>query len=190
MEDLLLIEDAVIFTGSQNANLILCRTIVATRNQDATFAPRLSGERTTSVWILRGLGNPQATAFIPLDGDRLINQGLGRNNAGLEAGLHLESGDGLFGTTGSTDRVTHVHEILRGAEFVDIGTTGSPGDAPLNEGAVAGMRERLRFTLQKNRGTKAVVLEHPDLWLDVVDGGLVGDFRDFLTIGADLRGER
>ncbi len=169
MEDFFLIEDAVILAGSQNADLVLCRTIVATRDQYATFAPRLSGERTTSVRILRRLSHPQAAAFIPLDGDRLINQGLGRNNAGLEAGLHLESGDGLFGTTGSADRVTHVHEILRGAEFVDIGTTSGPGDTPLNEGAVADMRERLRFTLQKNRGPKAIVLEHPDLWLDVID---------------------
>ena len=189
VEDLLLVKDSVVLAGRQYADLVLRRAIIATGNQHAAFAPRFSGERTTSVRVLGGLGHPQATAFIPLDGDGLIDQGLGRDDAGLETGLHLESGDGLGGAAGSADRVPHIHEVLRGAEFVDIGASGRPGDATLDEGAVAGMRERLGLTLQEDRRTEAGILEHPGLRLNIIDGSFVRNLDDVLAIGADLRGE-
>ena len=147
MEDLLLVEDAVVLTGGQHADLVLCWTIVAPRNQHATFAPGFGGKRTTAVWILRGLRDPQATAFIPLDRDGLMNQRFGRDDAGLETRLHLKGSDGLLRAAGAADRVTHVHEVLRRAEFIDIGATGRPGDATLDEGAIAGVGKRLGFTL-------------------------------------------
>ena len=189
MEDLLLVEDAVVLARGEDADLVLRRTVIAAGDEHAAFPPGLGGERTATIRIFRSLRDPQAAAFVPLDGDGLVDQRLGRDDAGLEARLQLEGGDGLLGAARTADRVTHVHEIFRRAEFVDVRPTGRPGDAALDEGTITGMGERLGFALQEHRGTQAGVLEDPGLRLDVVDGGLVGDFGDLLPIGADLRSE-
>ena len=189
MKDLLLVEDAVVLAGGKDADLVLGRTVVTARHEHAAFAPGLGGERSTSVGIFRSLGDPHATALIPLDRDGFVDQRLGRHDAGLEAGLHLERGDGLLGAAGTTDGVTHVGEVLGRAKLVGVGATGGPGDASLDEGAVAGVGERLSLALQEDGGSQAGILEDPRLRLDVVDGDLVRDLDDLLAVGADLGSE-
>ena len=190
VENLLLIGDTISIGVDQYADLVLRGSVVAAGNQHAAFAPGFRGERATAVRVFRALGDPQSTTFIPLDRDGLVDQGFGHDDAGLEARLHLESSDSLFRATGAADRVTHIHEVLGRAEFIDIGATGRPSDATLDEGPIAGVGEGLGFTLQENRRTEARVLKDPSLRLDVVDRGFVGDLGDVLAIGAHLRGER
>ncbi|MEY3853980.1 MAG: hypothetical protein RI910_2960 [Verrucomicrobiota bacterium] len=108
VEELLLVRHAVAVGVDQHADLVLGRTVVAAGYEYAAFAPGLGGERSATVGILRSLGDPHASALIPLDGDGLVDERLGHHDAGLEAGLHLEGGDGLVGTAGTADRITHV----------------------------------------------------------------------------------
>ena len=190
VEELLLVGLAVAVGVDEDADLVLRRTIIAARHQHPALAPGLSGQRTAAVRVFGGLGDPEAATLIPLDGDGLVDEGFGHDDAGLKARLHLEGGDGLLGAARTTDGVTQVDEVRRDAEFVHVSATTSPGDATLDEGAVAGMGERLGFALQKDRRTEARILEDPGLRLDIVDRGLVGDFGDVLTVGADLRRER
>ena len=190
VEELLLVGLAVAVGVDEHADLILGRAIIAAGHQHPALAPGFGGQRSSAVRVFGGLGDPEAAALIPLHGDGLVDEGLGHDDAGLKAGLHLESGDGLLGATRTADGVTQVDEVLRRAKFVHVAPTSGPGDATLDEGAVAGMGERLGFALQEDRRTEARILEDPGLRLDVVDGGLVGDFGDVLTVGADLRRER
>ena len=147
VENLLLIGDTISIGVDQYADLVLCRTIIATGDQHTAFAPGFRGERATAVRVFRALGDPQSTTFIPLDRDGLVDQGFGHDDASLEARLHLESSDSLLRATRTTDRVTHIHEVLGRAEFIDIGATGRPSDATLDEGPIAGVGEGLGFTL-------------------------------------------
>ena len=189
VEELLLVGDAVAIGVDQHADLILRGTVVAARDQHPALTPGLGGQRTTTVRIFRGLGDPHATALVPLHGDGLVDQGFGDHDAGLEARLHLERGDGLLGAAGAADRITEVDEVILRAEFVHVGAAGRPGDAAFDEGPVAGVGERGGIALQEDGGTETGILEDPGLRLDVIDGGLVGDFGDVLTVGADLGGE-
>ena len=106
VEELLLVGLAVAVGVDQYADLVLSRTIIAAGHQHPALAPGLGGQRTASVRIFRGLGDPHATALVPLHGDGLVDQRFGDHDAGLEARLHLEGGDGLFRAARAADRIT------------------------------------------------------------------------------------
>ena len=189
VEELLLVGDAVAVGVDQHADLILGRTVIAAGHEHPAFAPGFGGERTTTIGILRSLGDPHPAALIPLDGDGLVDQRFGGHGVSLETGLHLESGDRLGGTAGAADRITHVHEVLRGAKFVGVGATGRPGDATLDESAVAGVRQGGGVALQEHGGTDARVFEDPSLGLDVIDRGFISDLCGAPTSVGHLRSE-
>ena len=190
MEDDLLVDDAVALAVDEDADLVLGRTIVAARDEHAAFAPSLCAQRTTSVRILRGLGDPHATSFVPLDRDRLMNEGLVGDDAGLEPRLHLEGRDGLLRSARAAGGITEVGQVLGRTELVDVLMTSDPSDASLDEGAITGVGERGGVTLQEDRRTHMVVREDPGLRLDVEDGSLVGDLGDLLARAGDLGSER
>ena len=189
MKELLLVGDAVAISVDHHANLILRRTIVTARHEHPALAPSFSSQRPSTVRIFRGLGDPHATALVPLDGDGLINQGLGGYGARLEARLHLKGRNGLFGAARAAGRITHVHEVLRRAKFIGVSATSRPSDTTLDEGTIAGVGQGGGVALQEDGRTEAGVFKDPSLRLDVVDRGFVGDFGDVLTVGADLGGE-
>ena len=106
MENLLLVEHAVVLARNEDADFIPRRAVVITRLQDATFLPGFGAERASAVRILRSFGDPQATAFVPLLRNRLIDEGLSSNNLGLKAWLHPELSNSIISATRTADRIT------------------------------------------------------------------------------------
>ena len=135
MEDSLLVEDAVLLGRNHDADLVAGRAVVITRSQHATFLPRLGIQRTAAIRVFRGFGHPEATTLVPLHGDGLIDEGLGREDADFEAGLHLKLGHGIGPTAGTARWVTHVFEVGLRAELIGQRTLSGPSSRAGNEGA-------------------------------------------------------
>ena len=187
MEDDLLVEDAVLLRRNEDADLIAGRAVVVTRSQHTTFLPGFGVERATAVGVFGRLGDPKAAAFVPLHGDGLVDEGLGGEDAHLEARLHLELGDGIGPAARATRRVADVVEVGLGAELVGRRALGGPSGGAGDEGAEADVVEGADLGAgQEDRGAVVVGLEGPELRLDVVDGSAVGGLGRLAAVVGDL----
>ena len=190
VEDDLLVEDAVLLGGNQDADLVAGRAVVISRSQHAAFLPSIGVQRTATVRVLRGFGHPEATTFVPLHGDRLINEGLGREDADLEAGLDLKLGHGIGPTAGTARWVAHIFEVGLRAEFIGQRTLSGPSSRAGNEGAEADMVQGASVGPGQEDGRTVVGgFVDPELGLDVVDRGTVGGLGGLTTVVGDLRRE-
>ena len=190
VEDDLLVEDAVLLRRNQDANLVAGRAVVVTRSQHAPFLPGFRIQGATAVRVFRGFGDPEATAFVPLHGDGLINEGFGREDADLEARLHLELRDGIGTTARAAGRVTDVLEVGLRAEFVSQRTLRGPGGGTGDEGTEAHVVQRAHLGPgQEDSGAVVVGFIRPELRLDVVDRGTVSGLRRLTAFVGDLGGE-
>ena len=174
VEDLLLVEVAVPLGADEDRDLILGGAVIETGDQHAAFLPRLGVQGAAAVGVLGGFRDPEATPLVPLDGDGLVDEGLGDDGGGLEAGLQAELRDGVGGTARAAHGVTEVGQVGLGAELVEVGALGDPGDAALEEGVDAGVAQGGHIALEQDDGAVGRSLEHPGLRLDVVDGGATG----------------
>ena len=191
VEDLLLVGHAVAVGVDEHADLVLGRTVVAAGHEHPALLPGLGVERTAAVGIFGRLGDPQASALVPLHRDGLVDERFRGHQRGLEAGLHLEGGGLLSRTCRTAGGIAEVDEVGRHAERVDVGEPGRPGHGALDERAVAevGIGGGIA-ALQEDRGAMLAGVMQPGLRLDVVDRGarLIGG--DVLAVGGDLGGER
>ena len=187
VEDLLLVEVAVALGADEDRDLVLGGAVVETGHQHAAFLPRFGVQGAAPVRVLRGFRDPEAATFVPLDGDGLVDEGLGHDGGGLEAGLQAELRDGVGGTARAADGVTEIGEVRGRAELVEVGALRDPSDAALEEGMDAGVAQGGGIALEQDDGSVGRGLEHPGLRLDVVDGGAT---RLGLAAGiGDLGGE-
>ena len=187
MEDDLLVEDAVLLGGNQHADLVLGRSVIITGSEHAALLPGLGVQRTPAIRVLRGFRHPEATTLVPLHGDGLIDEGLGREDADLEAGLHLELGHGIGATTRATRRVADVFQVGLRAKFVGQRAFRRPSGGSGDEGPETDMVQGAGIRTRQEHGrTVTGGFVDPKLGLDVVDGSAVVRLRGLATVVGDL----